>query len=348
MTHHPMIAPSPFYAIIGKGDMQRNHETTREIFADNGLQCMLTGHTHIHDISVVETKKGNTFYDIACGAMIGCPPTMRNITLDPAHAKVDVETVTITDVPGLDTGGKPFDQYMRTFFFSMISELLDAAATDIDHLAEMTDAFSVPGEKVKKLGWLIKPIAKWLNKLTFKKAWRLCKKENGLSKKDIADIADHRVVDFILELVQNLYCGDSPYGPDTREYKICCGLLNVIDAFLNTIHFSIGKVLKGATSVRGLVEPLLWNPGPCDANATLPLYPLYDDENPAPKKAEKPAFDDPVRPSKKGPLVLAILVLLVILVLAILVGLIALVVWAVVAIVHAATTGCIGALPFLF
>ena len=212
----------------------------------------------------------------------------------------------------------------------------------------MTDAFSVPGEKVKKLGWLIKPIAKWLNKLTFKKAWRLCKKENGLSKKDIADIADHRVVDFILELVQNLYCGDSPYGPDTREYKICCGLLNVIDAFLNTIHFSIGKVLKGATSVRGLVEPLLWNPGPCDANATLPLYPLYDDENPAPKKAEKPAFDDPVRPSKKGPLVLAILVLLVILVLAILVGLIALVVWAVVAIVHAAATGCIGALPFVF
>ena len=47
-------------------------------------------------------------------------------------------------------------------------------------------------------------------------------------------------------------------------------------------------------------------------------------------------------------LVLAILVLLVILVLAILVGLIALVVWAVVAIVHAATTGCIGALPFVF
>ena len=40
--------------------------------------------------------------------------------------------------------------------------------------------------------------------------------------------------------------------------------------------------------------------------------------------------------------------LLVILVLAILGGLIALAVWAVVAIVHAATTGCIGALPFAF
>ena len=66
-----------------------------------------------------------------------------------------------------------------------------------------------------------------LNKLTYKKIWRLCKKESGLKKADIADIADNKVVDFLLELVQNLYCGDSPYGPETREYKITCGLLNV-------------------------------------------------------------------------------------------------------------------------
>lgn len=343
MTHHPMIAPSPFYAIIGKGDMQRNHETTREIFADAGLHCMLTGHTHIHDISVITSKKGNKFYDVACGALLGCPPTMRNVTFDPANAKIDVETVMIKDVPGIDTNGKPFDEYMRTFFFGMIAELIEAAATDIDRLAEMTDAFSIPGEKVKKVGWLIKPVAKWLNKLTFKKVWRLCKKESGLKKSDIADIADNRVVDFILELVQNLYCGDSPYSPDTREYRITCGMLNVIDSFLNTIHFSIGKVLKGATSVRALVEPLLWNPGPCDAEATLPIEPIYDDENPAPKR-EEPVFNDPVKPSKKGSLILFLIVLLILVILAIVVGIIALVVWGIVAIVKMIIPGMIAGL----
>lgn len=343
MTHHPMIAPSPFYAIIGKGDMQRNHETTREIFADAGLHCMLTGHTHIHDISVITSKKGNKFYDVACGALLGCPPTMRNVTFDPANAKIDVETVMIKDVPGIDTNGKPFDEYMRTFFFGMIAELIEAAATDIDRLAEMTDAFSIPGEKVKKVGWLIKPVAKWLNKLTFKKVWRLCKKESGLKKSDITDIADNRVVDFILELVQNLYCGDSPYSPDTREYRITCGMLNVIDSFLNTIHFSIGKVLKGATSVRALVEPLLWNPGPCDAEATLPIEPIYDDDNPAPKR-EEPVFNDPVKPSKKGPLILFLIVLLILVILAIVVGIIALVVWGIVALVKMIIPGMIAGL----
>lgn len=347
MTHHPMIAPSPFYAIIGKGDMQRNHETTREIFADAGLHCMLTGHTHIHDISYVTTEKGNRFYDIACGAAIGCPPTMRTVVFDPKNAKIDVDTIMIKNVPGMDTDGKPFNEYMKGFFFGMIGEVIWAMGNDIDRLAEMTPAFSIPGEKVKKLGWLIKPIGKFLNKLTFKKAWRLCKKESGLKKEDIADIADKRVVDLILELVQNLYCGDSPYGPDTREYKLTCGVLNVIDSFLDTIHLNIGKFLKGATSVRGLVEPLLWNPGYCDAKATLPLYPIYDDENPAPAEMfEEKHFDDPVKKSKKGPLVLTCLILAVLLVIAVLVLIVIGIIALIKAIVAAFTTAALFGLLF--
>lgn len=336
MTHHPMISPSPFYSIIGKGDMQRNHEVTREIFADAGLQVMLTGHTHVHNISYITTEKGNRFYDIACGALIGCPPVMRNVIFDPKNAKVDVDTVFVDNVEGLDTDGKSFPEYMKGFFFGMIAKVIWAMGNDIDVLADMTPAFSIPGEKVKKLGWLIKPIGKFLNKLTFKKIWKLCKKECGLKKSDIEDIKDNRVVDFILELVQNLYCGDSPYGPETREYKLTCGILNVIDSFLDTIHLSIGKFLKGATSVRSLVEPLLWkNSEFKDSDAVLPLYPIYDDENPAPKSEKKADFKDTVKKSKKGPLVLLILILLVVLILAVVVGIVALIVWAVIAIIHA-------------
>ena len=90
--------------------------------------------------------------------------------------------------------------------------------------------------------------------------------------------------------------------PKQENTKLPAVLLNVIDSFLNTIHLNIGKFLKGATSVRGLVEPLLWNPGYCDAKSTLPLYPLYDDENPAPKEVfEKKEFNDPVKKEQKRP-----------------------------------------------
>ncbi len=334
MTHHPMISPSPFYKIIGGGNMQRNHEITREIFADAGLHCMLTGHTHVHDISYVTSKKGNRFYDVAVGAMVGCPPVMRKVTFDPKNAKIDVETITIKDVPGIDTNGKSFDEYMKGFFFGMIREVLWAMGYDIDRLAEMSDAFSIPGEKIKKLGWILKPVGKFLDKLTFKKVWRICKKESGLKKADIADIADNKVIDFLLELIQNLYCGDSPYGPDTREYKLTCGLLNIVDSLLDTIHLSIGKFIKGAESVRSLVEPLLWNPGYCDSDAVLPIYPIYDESNPAPAEMFKEKkFEDTVKKSKKGPFVLLIIILLVLLLLAVVFGIAALVIWAIIAII---------------
>ena len=338
MTHHPMVSPSPFYSIIGSGDMQKHHEVTREIFADNGLQIMLSGHTHVHDIGYITTPKGNRFYDIACGAMIGCPPAMRNVTFDPKNAKVDVETILIKDVPGLDTGGKPFDEYMRGFFFGMIGGVIEALANDYDRFCEMAPSFSISPEKAKKLKPVLHPLGKFLNKLTFKKVWKLCKKESGLKKEDIADIADNKVVDFILELVQNLYCGDSPYGPETREYKLTCGFLNVIDSFLNVIHLKIGKFLKGATSVRSLVEPLLWNSGYCDAEATLPLYPVFDDDNPAPPEMfEEKEFVDPVKPSKKGVGILCLLILAVLLILAIIVCLIVLIVKGIIALVGLAT-----------
>jgi len=323
MTHHPMVSPSPFYSIIGKGDMQRNHETTREIFADAGLHCMLTGHTHIHNISYITTAKGNRFYDISCSALIGCPPNYRNVTFDPKNARIEVDTVTITDVPGVDTNGESFDKYMEGFFFGMIRRVVWAMGYDIDKLAEMTPAFSIPSEKVYKLRHIIKPIGKFLNKLTFKKIWRVSKKESGLSKADIEEIKDNKVVDFIVELIKNLYCGDAPYTPDTREYKLTCAFLNIIDSFLNTIHMPIGKFLKGAKSVRSLVEPLLWKDGFRDDRATLPLYPVFDENNPAPPEMfEKKEFTDTVKPSKKGPLILILLILAVLLLLGIIAGII--------------------------
>ena len=216
---------------------------------------------------------------------------------------------------------------MEDFFFGMIGRVVWAMGYDIDKLAEMTPAFSIPGEKVYKLKHIIRPFGKFLNKLTFKKVWRLCKKESGLKKADIADIAGNRVVGFIIGLVKNLYCGDAPYTPDTREYKLTCGLLNIIDSFLNTIHLPIGKFLKGATSVRSLVEPLLWKDGYCDAEATLPLYPLFDENNPAPAEMfETKEIHDTVKASKKGPLILLLIILGVLLLLGILAAIIALIV----------------------
>ncbi len=347
MTHHPMIAPSPFYAIIGKGDLQGHHDENVEEFADRGINCIFTGHTHIHDISFKRTEKGNIFYDVSTAALIGYPPTMRTAVIDPANGKITVETQYIEQVKGLDTDGKSFPQYIKDFFIGMIGEVLWAAGNDIDRLAEMTDAFSVPGEKVKKLKFIIKPIGKFLNGLTIGKIGKWTKAETGLKPEDYEDIKDRKVLDFILEAVTNLYGGDAPYTPDTREYKIAMGLLSIIDSFLDTIGLKIGKLLKGCESASSLVEPLLYNAGICDEKAELKLFPLYREKNPNPELIEeekKPKYENTVKKSKKGPWILAALIVLAILLIAVVLGIIGLVVWGIVALVQLLIPGAI--LPF--
>lgn len=318
MTHHPMLPPSPFYAIIGKNDMQRTYLENVEKFADAGISCVFTGHSHVHDISFRRTEKGNIFYDVSTAALVGYPPAIRTAVFDPANGKISVETQYIEKVKGLDTDGKPFTQYINDFFIGMIGEVLWAAGNDIDRLAEMTDAFSIPGEKIKKFRHIIKPIGKLLNGLTIGRVGKWTRAETGLKPSDYEHIKDRKVVDFILEAVTNLYAGDAPYSPDTAEYKIAMGLLSIIDSFLDTVGIKIGKLLKGAESASALVEPLLYNGGICDEKAVLRLFPLYKEKKENPEliaEETRPKYES-VKKSKKGPLILAALIVAALILLA--------------------------------
>ncbi len=275
MTHHPMLSPSPFYTIIGKSNIMGEAEKRIDEFTEMGLNFMFTGHTHMQDISYKYTKEGRIFYDITTAAAIGYPATFRKVTFLPAEGKIDVDSVDVQ----YDINGRPLKEHLEDKFFGMIRRVIDAAGKDIPEFARLATAFSVKEKLIYKIGWIIKPFAKMLGKIKIGTIAKLVKKESGLMKSDYARIKDQRVVDFIVSLVRNLYGGDSPYSPDTAEYKITMGVLAIIDSLLKLFGIKIGKLLKGATSVQSLVEPLLYNPGICDEKAVLNLY---DNLPPAP------------------------------------------------------------------
>lgn len=319
MTHHPLISPSPFYSIIGKNDMMGGHLKRREAFADLGLNVILTGHTHIQDISYCFSENGNIFYDITTASPVGYPGTYRTVTYDPQNGVVDVKAREITEKPDFEMKGDTLREHLRKKFFGMVSDVIDAAASDIPALARMVTAFSVKPKLIYKIGWLIKPVAKLLKKLKVKHAAKLCRKETGLKSADYADIADEKVVQFILSLVENLYGGDSPYTPDTAYYKITMGVCSVIDSILSALHIKLSKIVKGADSVSDLFEPLLYNSGICDEAARLDL-------NAKPNDFENHSNQiNSVNKSKKGAaiitaIVIAVIVLLPLILLYLLIG----------------------------
>lgn len=326
MTHHPMLSPSPFYSIIGAGDMMGDHEKRVQQCADLGIQFMLTGHSHIQDVSYAFSEAGNIFYDLSSPALCGYPGTIRMLTLDPAAGEVRLSTEQITEKVSLDLGGKTLQEHFKEQFIGMIREVILAAGTDIDRFADMAAAFSVKKKLSYRIGWLIKGPAKFLARLKIGTVGNWTRAETGLSEADYAPIKEEKVLDFIISLVLSLYGGDAPYTPDTPYYKITCGMLNIIDSVLQALHINLGKLIKGAGSVRSLVEPLLYNAGICDEEAVLPIYPVAQAGD-APECAQRDAArkarplpvpgqqPDAVRPSRKGApvVILAVLCLVILL-----------------------------------
>lgn len=143
MTHHPLIAPSPIYELIGKNDMLGDYETRRNELADLGIQFILTGHTHVHDIDVITSDRGNTLYDIATAATVGYPAPIRTIVLDPDVKMVSTTTDLITETVDFDLEGKTLQEYLKYQLIGMVRDMIKAAGTDIPTLADMATAMSI-------------------------------------------------------------------------------------------------------------------------------------------------------------------------------------------------------------
>ena len=314
MTHHPLIAPSPVYALIGKNDMHGDFDIRRRQYADLGLQFVLTGHTHIHHIDKIESDIGNTLYTIATSATVGYPAPIRTVVVDEAAGIVSTTTDFITEKVDFDLEGKPLQEYLKNQLVGMVRDMVKAAGGDTHKFADMVTAMSIKKKLIYKIGWLIKPFAQRLNSLKIGTVAKWTKKETGLNPADYADIQDKSVVDFIVDIVTNLYAGENLYNPEDAEYKITMGLLSIFDSVFAALHISVKKLLKVSDSLCDFVEPLLHNSGFPSYNAVLPILPHYTAENPAPPKVEEPKPER--KKSKKGvPIVLiGILALLLLLI----------------------------------
>ena len=55
-------------------------KTPMEVFADNGIHFLFTGHIHDNDISSFTTREGNTLYDIQTGSSVSYPGPVRHMT----------------------------------------------------------------------------------------------------------------------------------------------------------------------------------------------------------------------------------------------------------------------------
>ena len=258
MTHHPCLPPSPIYPVFSKKDMLGDYEEMTTLLADSGVHLIFTGHTHMQNIAVKKTAKGNEIYDVNTGALVGYPSVIRKVVID--EEKIDIKSLQIDDFKW-DRGGLSVNDYMLRQFRYFLDDIFDSAANDIHHLAELAVGFSMTPKQVYKLKVPIKIVGKTLNKLTIGKAGKLL----FVSKKIPESVKMILLKEMLMQCIINIYHGDEPFTPDTDQYKAMDAILGRVKGIMG--HF---KKTKSAVPMIDVVLKSLYDAPPSDWNAVLP------------------------------------------------------------------------------
>lgn len=257
MTHHPVLPPMALYPFISKRDMLGDWDKTTTVLADAGIDVVFTGHTHMQNIAVKTTEKGNSIYDVNTASLVGYPSVFRKVRID--DSSIDVKTVCVEDFEGKPEGVSVND-FMKHHFSFLLNDIFDSAANDIDRLAELSTVFSMTPEQVYKLKTPVKFIGGKLQVWTLGRVGRFLR----VSKYVDDSVKDILLKELLLEIVQNVYVGNEPYTPDTPEYRAMAAIMGKVKRLLS--HF---KKMQGVIPVLDAFLETMYNTPPEDWNYTI-------------------------------------------------------------------------------
>lgn len=262
MTHHPVLPPSPIYPLFSRRDMLGDFEKTSTILADAGVQFIFTGHTHMQNIAVKTTEKGNTLYDINTSALIGYASAIRTVTLYDDRMDVRSDHIEHFD---WDLHGMAVDEYFKSVFDRLLNDIFDSMAFDIERLSRLAGGFSMEAETIMNLRIPLTLAGRALQKLTVGRLARLL----CISKDISLEVKPILLKDLFVEIVRNIYGGDEPYTPDTPVYQALKRIMERIKPLVRRMKNSDG-ILQ---IMDVILDGVLYDAPPADNDAVLPRMP---------------------------------------------------------------------------
>lgn len=256
MNHYPLIPACPIFGFIGDAVMP-NADNITSMLADEGVHLGFTGHMHNQSIKMKLSEKGNRFWDVCTGSLIGCPAFMRLVEIKD-KATVDIKSIPVPDFDW-DTDGLTTEEYFKRQFDMMINTYLDCMADDPERLMRK---LRLP--KNDALKSILEFFGKSLNTATI---GSLCKK---LFVKCDDSIKDRPLREFLTEIVRNVFIGNAPYVLGTPEYDAVMGILDRFSPILLVVSKTV-KVGGQPLDIKDIVKNSIGHYGVDEYNAVLHL-----------------------------------------------------------------------------
>lgn len=201
------------------------------------------------------------------GDLIGYPPVYRKIEISPNDRKIDVKTVFVDNVTGIDTKGLTLTDYIKKLFLGSIEDAVENAVNDYEKFADFAVGMSAAKKTSYKYKFLIQKAAGFLNRLTFGKVWKFVRFSSDVSSSEIKAVYDKKAVPFMIDVAANLFKGDADIEKSSVEYRVAEALIRKIDKLLKPFSKKLKKI--GINNIASVVLPLIHNDGLPDADAVL-------------------------------------------------------------------------------
>lgn len=257
MEHYPVLPGQPILALIPDARQKKSKELI-EALADNGVHLIFTGHMHNQSINVTETEKGNKFYDVCTGSIIGCPAFMRLVTIEDENT-VKIESMPVPEFEW-DKKGKTGEVYLKDQFERMIRTIIVGMKDDPGRILGKFGA----GDKTNLYG-IVSKVGGALSTWTVGKVARI------LCVKCDKEIKDMKFVDLAVDIVRYMFEGDQPFVEGTPEGNT---VLRVFKRF-KPVWSILNKKLHGSQGEQldfyDMLKNTLGNYGISDYNAVLNL-----------------------------------------------------------------------------
>ncbi|MCC8022257.1 MAG: metallophosphoesterase [Clostridiales bacterium] len=185
VTQQHLLLPHVSPLITG-GACVGDREEAAARLADAGLRFMFVGHSHMQHIMRFTSPAGNPLVEVNVGALSGYPAPMVHVVVEDGRVRIDTEHLDRFVYRGRELG----QDFLKEHACALLTRpLQSAAAGDKAEFRDRMSALQMNGEKIAKYFFLIKPLARYLNRASvpdLAKKLRLFTLGKAASKEEIA------------------------------------------------------------------------------------------------------------------------------------------------------------------
>ena len=265
MQHHHLHLTEFDRVINGRGSVEYREKLCKK-FADIGFPVMFTGHSHMQHIRRIDSDNGNPFYEINVGSISGYPAPI--VFCEISKDGIDIKTEHLKSFTYNDI--EYSNDYLKEHATAMFTKVIAAATSnEKEKFSALVACLGISEEKANKMWKFFKPLLKWLDKLTVKKAARIMNFISfgkAIDKKAAKEIADLKVKDIIFSTFHSILDGSLEKHEEGSAYYI---------VFTQALAFPLRLVTKLRIKNGGLIRtlthlknaaPELMTGGPLDNN----------------------------------------------------------------------------------